>query len=271
MLPDLHESIRRMLYERGRISPAEVDIRFDAPRKEWIDRLMRPTINLHLFDIFENLQRRSTQMQARIVNGHAERHMAPRQMDLRYMVSAITSEIEDEHLLLWRTLSTLMKYQEIPDDYLPSELQRQSPRVVSHIGQPDDDVHMGQVWTGLNVEARPALCYVVTVPLDLEWSLSAPLVLTRSTRYIREPDGVAAGSFTAIGGTVRDAAGEPVAGVLVHVRGSAADPTRTGDDGRFRLRRLPFGAVTLDVTAPDGNAQAVTIEVPSDSYDVVLE
>ncbi len=270
MLPELHESLRRLIYERGRISPLDVDIHFEAPRRDWVDRLMRPAINLYLFDIQENVGKRSTAMEARVVNGRAVRHMAPRQIDLRYMVSALTSEITDEHLLLWRTLSVLMKYRELPDDILPEALRGASPTIKTQVAQPDEAIQMAQIWGGLNADARPALCYVVTAPLDLDVSLEVPLVLTRTVRYTRLPDATAADADTQIGGTVRNRAGALVAGVTIRARGSAAADSVSDEQGQFVIRHVASGPLTLDVATLDGARQSVTLNVPAESYDIEI-
>ncbi len=60
MLLELHNTIQRLIYERGNISPREVDITFEAPTRERIDKLMRPTINLFLFDLQENTDLRQS-------------------------------------------------------------------------------------------------------------------------------------------------------------------------------------------------------------------
>ncbi|MCA1668263.1 MAG: Pvc16 family protein [Thermomicrobia bacterium] len=271
MLPELHESLRRLIYERGQISPLDVDILFEAPRRDWVDRLMRPAINLYLFDVQENVKRRSNQMESRVVNGRAIRSMAPRQIDLHYMVSALTTEITDEHLLIWRTLSTLMKYRELPDELLPESLRGASPAITTQIAQPDEGIPLSQIWSGLSADARPALYYVVTVPLDLDLAIEAPLVLTRTLRYTRLPDLAASDADTQIGGTVRDRAGAPVVSATIRARGSAAADSVTDSEGRFTIRHATPGPVILDVVRSDGKRQSVTVQVPSDSYDIVFD
>src|SRR5690349_1015085 len=118
MLTEIHLTLQRILYERGQVSPREVDLRFEPPKHDWIESLTRPTINLFLFDVAENTDLRHTNMQMSRTNGHAVHRMPPRRFDLRYLVSALSTVIEDEHLLLWRTLITLLKYQHFPADLL---------------------------------------------------------------------------------------------------------------------------------------------------------
>src|SRR5437660_12211936 len=100
MLADLHDALRRLLYELGQISPLEVDVRFEAPTRQWIERLTRPTIDFFLCDLKENVDLRATQFQTNRGNGHAERRAPPRRIDLQYMVSALATDIDDSHRLL---------------------------------------------------------------------------------------------------------------------------------------------------------------------------
>ena len=46
MIADLHPAIRHLLFSCGLIPSDEVDVRFERPTKEWLDSLVRPTINL---------------------------------------------------------------------------------------------------------------------------------------------------------------------------------------------------------------------------------
>src|SRR5437588_155672 len=119
MLPDIHSSIQRVLYERGRIDPDEVDVRFERPSRQWVESLMLPTINLFLFDMAENTDRRNGAPQVGRANGQALMRVPPRRFDLRYMVSVFTTLIEDEATLLWRTLATLLRHSPLPAELLP--------------------------------------------------------------------------------------------------------------------------------------------------------
>src|SRR5215467_6025028 len=106
MLTDVHELLRKVVLERGRIDPSEVDVSFESPSKAWIDGLVRPTLDFALVDMQENLNLRHASPQTKITNGHAEVRMPPRRVDLRYMVSAVTSDTDDSHRLLWRAMVT---------------------------------------------------------------------------------------------------------------------------------------------------------------------
>lgn len=270
MLADIHDALQRLLYEHGRISPFEVDVRFEAPTKEWVERLTRPTLNLFLFELQENTDLRQTSFQTTRGNGRAERRLPPRRVDLRYMVTAITTEIDDEHRLLWRALVTLLRHQQLPVDLLPEALRGIEPPLTTRVAQPDDGPRLLDIWGALSAEPRPALGYVVTAPLDLDIAIEAPLVLTRTARYLRAGADHAPEVHTHIGGTVRGKEGAPLAGVTVALEGSAADGSVTNGDGWFVLPGVPTGKVALRVARPDGPPKTVTIEVPAESYEIVL-
>lgn len=122
MLSAIHTTIQRLLYERGGIPP-EVEISFEQPSKQWFDSLLRPTINLFLFDIEENMDLRQTSLQTLRGNeGMAIQRMPARRFDLCYMVSALSSEIEDEHTLLWRTLAALLRYSPVPLELMGADM-----------------------------------------------------------------------------------------------------------------------------------------------------
>jgi hypothetical protein len=271
MLPELHNALRQLLYERGRIDPRDVDIRFEAPTREWIDRLTRPTISLFLCDVQENGDLRQTAFEVTRGNGRAERRTPPRRVDLQYMVSALATDIDDQHRLLWRTLSTLMTYNEVPAELVPEEMRATDLPVRAQVARDDDHPDFLDVWSGLGSEPRSALSYVLTVPLDLDLAVQAPLVLTRTARYqnLLDADRVIE-ERTHIAGVVRGPQGQPLADVHVDIAGSDRDGSLTDREGRFSLHRVPPGPLTLHLSRGDGDDKTVTFEVPSESYDVEL-
>jgi len=270
MLTEVDKGLRNVIYEVGRISSAEVDVRFDAPTREWIERLVRPTVNCFLYSVQENGDLRQTGFQATRVNGRAERRVPPRRIDLHYMVSAHATEKEDEHRLLWRVLATLMRFPELPEEWLSEEMRALGVPLAMCVAQEEDNGQLLGLWSGLGVEPHPAVCCVITAPLDLERVFDAPLVLTRTLRFARSLDGVAEHTDIQIGGIVRGGDGTPLGGVVVAIEGSAAEGVVTGAEGIFVLRNVPSGPIRLRATRPDGAERTVDITVPSETYDIVL-
>src|SRR5262245_26990455 len=179
MIPGLHESLRRLVYEKARILPDDVDVCFDAPKREWITSLTRPTLDFFLFDVRENTELRSTSLQSTRGNGMAQYRMPPRRFDMRYCVTAISTLVEDEHAMLWRVLATLLKHSELPADVLSDPLRAIAPPLCTQVVTPEESGLLLDVWSGFEVPPRPALLYVVTVPLELDITFEAPLVFTR--------------------------------------------------------------------------------------------
>ena len=104
MFHDLDEALRQLLVREMPIRNGEVDIRFDQPTREWSARLSRPTLNLFLYDLRENLKLRASQQWTitRNKDGSATQRRTPARMDLHYMLTAWAREADDEHNLLAR-------------------------------------------------------------------------------------------------------------------------------------------------------------------------
>lgn len=272
MLTEIHAALQQLIWEYGRISPDEVDISFEAPTRERIERLVKPTVSMFLFDLVENTDMRQSNFPATRVGDHAERRMPPRRVDLRYMVSALTSEIEDEHRLLWRVLATLLKYPQLPESLLPDELRGGEVSLTTKTNQMDEGRRLFDVWGGLGATPHPAIYYVVTAPLDLEIVGRSPLVLTRTLRYRRVADDASVDATTDIGGIVRGKSGAPMVGASLAVEGSAREPVLTSAAGEFVISGISEGALRLRVTpAGGGRARTFTLNVPAASYDITLD
>lgn len=58
MLTDLDEILKQMFIKEMSIENSEVNIEFDLPKREWVAKLSRLTVNLYLCDIQENTELR---------------------------------------------------------------------------------------------------------------------------------------------------------------------------------------------------------------------
>jgi hypothetical protein len=271
MINEVHQALRQLIYKRGRIEPAEVDIRFDAPSEEWMNSLIQPTISVFLYDIQENIEKRETNMQTLRSNGKGERRMPPRRIDLYHMISALCADPEDEHQLLWRVLGTLMKYSQWPVEILPDAVKSVEPPITSRMANAEDSRPSLDIWNALGTRPRAALSYIVTAPLDLEVTIEAPLVLTRTARYRNAfMPGVVDPVRTQIGGVVRNKAGRPVENVIVKLE-STAENSKTDTAGQYVLRNVPSGPVRLSVLREGSIRKRVAVNVPAESYDIVMD
>src|SRR5262245_687008 len=216
MLSAINTTLRMLVHERGLVDARDVDVSFDMPLDEWIGSLTRPTVNFFLFDLCENTEKRDGAPQTTRTGTRSEMRMPPRRIDLFYMVSALAGDVDDEHDLLWRVLGTLMKYPQLPSEVLADRLQALTPALSARVATREENRNLLEIWTALGTEPHPAVCYVLTAPMDLALALESPLVLTRTVRYGRLATGgqrAASHLETArvqIGGFVRNRAGEPV-------------------------------------------------------------
>jgi hypothetical protein len=271
VLSPIHEALASLLRGRGQIDPLDVDVSFEVPVEQWVGSLIRPTVDFFLFDLAENTDRRETSPQVSINNGRAERRMPPRRIDLWYVVSVLTTEVADEHELLWRVLATLLKHEQIPAEVLPETLRFQDVQLRGRLAGSTESRNLLDVWSALGTRPRPALCYVLTAPLDLALSIDAPLVLSRTARYRQTGAGAQPRKVTThIGGIVSDASGRAVPSVQIVVRGSASG-VRTDPEGRYALHGLPEGRLALSVIREGEALKEVVFDVPSASYDIVLD
>ena len=273
MLAEIKSALGRLIAEYGQISPAEVEVRYEAPTREWIDRLTRPTINCYLFDLRENADLRRPGMQTLpgVRPNTAIKRTPPRRIDLHFMISAVTTEVEDEDALLWRLLSTLLKHAEWPEEIVPDVVRELNLPVMTRLDYEQEVTRLTDLWSGLQAQPRPALWYVVTAPLDLEQEIVTPLVLTRVARTLDRDSGRVLRRSIAITGAVLGVDGAPLEGVTVVLEDRVAEPITTQADGRFVFQNLPEGPLRLRVTSADGTQQAVTLQVPSDNYDIILD
>ncbi len=270
MTNDLHRALTRLVGEYGQI-PDDILVRFDCARREWIDSQTRPVINFFLFAVLENTEKRRTNFETVRGNGIALKRMWPRRIDLHYMVSVLTTDVQDEHDILWRLLAVLMKFEELPREIFPEPGETEAC-VTARISNDDDVSRFVDIWGALGTPPHPSLHYVVTAPLDLEVVLRSPLVLTQTTRYTTGARcDEMADAHIRIGGTVRDKDGRPIGGVEVKVAGFAGEGSYTGNDGRFVLRGLPRGPVSLDVCHTGGIQRHLIPGVPQETYDITLD
>lgn len=290
MLPDVHTALRRLLYEQGGMDPRVVDIAFEPPTRRLLDTLTRPTIVFVLYEIEERTELRNNAPQITRGEISATRRMPPRRMDLRYLVTAVASEPDDEYALMSRLMLTLLKFDRWPEEALPDAIRLLDVPVTGRLLPPGEGVRPLEVWNTLtSADPRSSLLYAVTAPVDLDIALTAPLVLTRSIRVLPgqaasdSPVARDQGAETswrqeagetlrlAIGGRVGDAGGAAIAGAWVRVVDQGIEPVITDSEGRFRLSGLVAGRVRLRVEPPQGKEREFTLTAPSPDYFIVLD
>lgn len=275
MFHDLDEVLRQLLIREIPIKNGDVDIAFDQPSREWASRLSRPTLNVFLHDIRENVQLRGSQQwtHERNADGTVTQRRTPVRVALYYMITAWANEPDDEHNLLARALMSLFRQPHLPVDLLPDVLKDQPAPIPLEVAQTDSLRNPADVWNALDNEIRPAITLTLTLALDPYRPIVTPLVRTRelrmgqSARPVTEmlveafpPD-----VFWTIGGTVHTQKSLDEIRLKLVERDLAVS---LSEEGRFTIGKLQAGDYTLEVSANGGKPKHHKITVPAPDYDV---
>ncbi len=82
------------------LSAQDVDVSFEPPDRDWSAKLTRPTVNLFLWDIRRSSERARAGVEEVERDGGSCAGMALPRVELRYLVTAWTSDHGDERALL---------------------------------------------------------------------------------------------------------------------------------------------------------------------------
>ncbi|MGD8466245.1 MAG: Pvc16 family protein [Anaerolineae bacterium] len=276
MFHELDEVLRQLLIREMPIENGEVDLTFEQPTREWAARLSRPTLNLFLHDIRENLKLRHSQqwMVEQNTDGTATQRRVPVRVDLHYMVTAWANEPDDEHNLLARALMALFRQPHLPEELLPESLQGQPRPIPLQVAQDDELRNPADVWNALDNEIRPSIVLTLTVSLDPYQPQVTPLVRTREVRFGQAADpsqqALDPGSeevFWSIGGTVHSK--RPVEELrLTLVERGLQIPLQ--EEGQFAINGLRAGEYTLEIASNGDRLKQAKITVPSPDFDVTV-
>jgi hypothetical protein len=238
MIHEVDELLEKLV-KRDALNGSAVELVFDAPTKDWVARRNAPTVDLYLYDIREDLQRRVPAWEdTRGDDGRVlDRQLPPRRFKLSYLVTAWTQRPEDEHRLLSALLSCFIRNPMLKVDELEGTLAEPDLPVYIDVGQPpSQDRSLADVWSALGGELKPSLDVVVTAPIAVRRSAPiGPLVLAGPAI------GVTAGSgpVEVISGRRRRAPagrGEPMPEELVPASDAGAKPK---PGLALRVRGLP--------------------------------
>lgn len=289
MIEVLDETIKDLLVQKMPLNLAEVDVSFDVPNREWSGAISKPTINIYLHDIRENLELRSFDWATeRAPDGTITKTKLGGRYDLSYLITAWTNNTEDEHRLLWYVLATMVRYPYFPADVLPDILQTQPSPILTKVAQPDGILrNAADVWTALDNQLKPVLTYVVTMALDAQLVSSSMQVRNKFLR-IMPPDTDAPARLARkdglkppesgyseslqIGGYVTDANNpdQPIrAEVILLEQGLNV---RTDTRGRYTFHNLvERPTYTFLVVAPGYTTARQEFSIPTVSYDFKLQ
>ncbi|MGC8874297.1 MAG: Pvc16 family protein [Chloroflexia bacterium] len=262
MLPDLDETLKQLFIRELPIPNGEVEISFDAPRRDWAAGRVKPTLNLYLYDLLENTELRRSEWVVERDDGSATKYQPPRRVNATYLVTAWAGAPEDEHRLLWRAMAVLMRHRVLPQELLQGELKATRESLQASLLGPEEAPNPNDLWSALGNELRPAFHYRVVLPLDVAQRFVGPMVFTKELLFQQglRPGQGPFEEIWQIAGTVRDAEGRPVPGAEVRIE-ECGLATRTDAQGRYRFPKLDAGTYTLVVVLPGKRGRASRVSV----------
>jgi hypothetical protein len=167
MIQDVDESLRALV-KREALNGSKAEVAFDAPTREWAARRNTPTVDLYLYDIREDVERRQV-VYEEIRNAQGtvtDRRRPPRRYKLSYLITAWTQRPEDEHRLLSACLACFLRHDSVPTDLVGGVLaQAKLPIYLSVALPPSQDRSISDVWSAMGGELKPSLDLVVSMPL----------------------------------------------------------------------------------------------------------
>lgn len=272
MINDLDESIKQLLIKKGALNSTEVNISFEAPSRDWASSQSKPAINIYLYDIRENHELRSYEWTVERNNRTATKKKAPVRVAFSYLVTVWTKDMGDEHRLLGHLMAVLCRYSFLPEEILQGALKGLEYPVPASTAQPDGLVkNPADFWSALDNQLKPSINYVITLPVDLDITLTAPIVSTK-TIEVKESGKEEVEEIVQIGGIVHEK-GKPEAGIVnaMVVVKEAGMTAKTDDEGHYSFAKLEKREYTFQVSAPGWTAKETRMVVPSDDYNIELE
>jgi hypothetical protein len=174
VIHEVDEALRRLVEQE--LVGSGVEVSFEAPTRDWAARRSSPTLDLYLYDIREDRQRRNVARE-NVRDEHGMivgRRKPPRMFKLSYLVTAWTQRPEDEHRLLSTILACALRYDALPRDILSGSLLEQPLNMPVTVAlPPPEDRALSDVWTALGGELKPSLDLVITAPVDSQVTAAA--------------------------------------------------------------------------------------------------
>ncbi|MEX2628248.1 MAG: DUF4255 domain-containing protein [Ilumatobacteraceae bacterium] len=223
MLDLIDETIEAFFRATVPLGAADVDVSFEPPERDWSSKLNRPTVNAFLWDIRRGGSRSKSGMETFERNGETVRRMALPAIELRYVVTAWTSDHGDERALLAGLMRTILGHGRIPEEYLSGSLaELGAPEIfMARSGEEHVDVFRaldGQLKPGINLIVHAKVDTGLVVPagpptggVDLATADSTGTARSEMRRVageILDPDAVGAAVISPSGGTTVNQVGQ---------------------------------------------------------------
>ena len=160
------------------LDPTEVDIAFEAPTTDWSARLSRrPTIDLFLWDARTALAERDVGVVPTVTEDGSRRWEQPwPTVALRYLVTAWTTDPQDEHALAGAVMQLLSTSPVLPAEFATFVPHDRAPLPSIQVGNADAQ-GLADIWNALGGQLKLALDLQVTtvMPRGRYWPAGPPV------------------------------------------------------------------------------------------------
>lgn len=212
----------------------DIDVAFDAPDGEWGAGLTRPTINLFLRDVRRNLTERDAGRHVTTDGGQRVWQWPHPRADCRYLVTAWTSQVDDEHRILGEVLVALLRSPVLASDHLPEQLRDLDPLPSLSVAASGAD-DQADFWSALGGQLKPGLDLTVTVTVAAAAARPTGPDVGQFALAVADTDGSRGSGLRVVRGrAARETAGcvvrSPRAASVVDDDGSFAVRAETGDE-----------------------------------------
>lgn len=170
MIHDLDDTIRTLLIQKVPIDIKAIDITFDMPTKEWAGSVLKPTVNICLYDVRENHELRSNERYLSRNGAVGTEDREPVRIDLTYFMSIWTppgtAAVQEEHKLLGNILLALLRNPVLSPELLQGAMAAQPYPLRAWIAQPERTPNAWDFWGGFDGRMKAGISYVVTMALS---------------------------------------------------------------------------------------------------------
>jgi hypothetical protein len=240
----LDESLEEFLRNVVPLERGEVDFAFDTPDSEWGAGITRPTVNLFLWDVRRSTEENESGREQVTVDGATRWQQRPPRVAFRYLCTAWTTEMADQHRLLGGMLVALLGHSQIPHEYLRGHLADLDPLPTLRIARPDGK-DFAEFWPAVEGKLRAGLDLIVTATVDPAVTIPAgPPTVEFGTRVADRTEPARTSERKSVGGHLEDAA---AVGVVVR---SSRGSTRVGEAGHFLVPAEPGDEVVVETEPP---------------------
>ncbi len=279
MISDVDDALRKLILESLTVSQQNVDIMFDLPSRDWASRLSRPTIDIFLFDIRENLRLRGAEQFRSVTrpDGKIEVYRNPVRIDLRYLLSAWTKDPEDEHLLLSDTLMTLLRNPTIPDQYCSENLKNQLFPIIldTAVYQPEHGPteKVTDVWGVIGNDIHAGFIVTVTITVDPYKPAVIPVVSSFEKKIgIVDQDARPVGvmKISRVEQAFRIVTEKYEPSTLQAVLCERNQNLEVNDNYSFLLPPLEPGQYHVDIKFRGKVLKHQTVDIPADNNEIII-